>query len=395
MRAAPVVTGLFVAAALGLFVAAMSDSSGNEPQAASKPDTAAATTSEAPEEAFEDAREPGHRSDRRRLSLRTTLGGAISPKSVAASGTGLVFAQNMMYRHSVTVYDAKRVALKATIPDTVRLNRLGWPEYRGTQRGAPVEAAFSPDGKYGYVTNYSMYGSDFGPEGSDVCTPSSGYDRSFTYRIRLDTLKIDQAYRVGAVPKVVATTPDGKYVLVSNWCTYDLSVISTAKGKEVRRIPIGAYPRGVTVSKDSKKAYVAVMGGSEVISIDLTTWRTKALPIGSGPRALSLHPSGRYLFATLNAAGRVARLDLRTGRVVSVATGTLPRSMDIAPDGRSLYVVNYEGGTVSKVRTVDMRVLETDEACYHPIGITYEPVTSRVWVACYGGSILVYDDKRA
>ena len=33
------------------------------------------------------------------------------------------------------------------------------------------------------------------------------------------------------------------------------------------------------------------------------------------------------------------------------------------------------------------------EACYHPIGITYEPVTQRVWVACYGGQILVFDDR--
>ena len=33
--------------------------------------------------------------------------GNISPKSVAASGAGYVTAQNMMYRHSVTVYDAR------------------------------------------------------------------------------------------------------------------------------------------------------------------------------------------------------------------------------------------------------------------------------------------------
>ena len=31
-------------------------------------------------------------------------------------------------------------------------------------------------------------------------------------------------------------TRDGRYVLVSNWCSYDLSVISVRKGREVRRI---------------------------------------------------------------------------------------------------------------------------------------------------------------
>ena len=104
----------------------------------------------------------------------------------------------MMYRHSVTVYDARRLRLKKTISDSVRLSRLGYPQYPGTQRGAPVEAAFSPDARYAYVSNYSMYGEGFGPEGHDECSPASGYDRSFVYRIPLDTLSIDRAYRVGA-----------------------------------------------------------------------------------------------------------------------------------------------------------------------------------------------------
>lgn len=182
-------------------------------------------------------------------------------------------------------------------------------------------------------------------------------------------------------------------MLVSNWCSYDLSVISTRRGREVRRVPIGAYPRGIAVSPNRPAAYVAVMGGSEVVRVDLRTWRTRRLAIGAGPRALALGPAGRYLFATLNAEGTVARLDLRTGAVAKARTGSAPRSMDIAPDGRSLYVVNYESGTVSKLRASDMRVLQTIDACFHPIGITYEPVTRRVWVACYTGSILVLDDR--
>ena len=39
------------------------------------------------------------------LRLAKTITGPISPKSVVASGRGLVFAQNMMYKHTITVYD--------------------------------------------------------------------------------------------------------------------------------------------------------------------------------------------------------------------------------------------------------------------------------------------------
>jgi DNA-binding beta-propeller fold protein YncE len=111
------------------------------------------------------------------MTLREVLTGDISPKSVAASGGGYVTAQNMMYRHSVTVYDASSLKLVKTIPDSVGLAKLGYPEH-GAARGAPVEAAFTSDGHHAYVSNYSMYGAGFGPEGSDSCTPSSGTDRS-------------------------------------------------------------------------------------------------------------------------------------------------------------------------------------------------------------------------
>lgn len=336
----------------------------------------------------------GRPSDRARLRLRTVITGSISPKSVASSDAGYVIAQNMMYRHSVTVYDARSMKLVKTIPDAVRLARLGYPAYAGVARGAPVEAAFSLDGRYAYVTNYSMYGPGFGPEGSDRCTPSSGYGRSFVYRIDMARLRIDAAYRVGAVPKVVAATPDDRYLLVSNWCTWDLSVVSTRLRREVRRIPIGPYPRGIAVSPDGSAAYVAVMGGGELVRVDLRTWRTSRIAVGAGPRAAVIDPSGRYLFVSLNAEGRVAKLDLETRSVrAKAATGSAPRSLALAADGRSLYVVNYESGTVSKLRTSDLTTLQTIGACYHPIGITYDAATRRVWVACYPGSIRVYDDR--
>ena len=305
-------------------------------------------------------------SDRARLKLAGVISGNISPKSVASSGAGYVTAQNMMYRHSVTVYDAATLKLVKTISDSVNLPKLGYREY-GTAKGAPVEAAFSSDGRYAFVSNYSMYGAGFGPEGSDSCTPSSGTSRSFVYRIDMKTLAIDRAYRVGAVPKVVAVTPDDRFVLVSNWCTWDLSVISTKLGREVKRIPIGPYPRGIAVSPKGNAAYVAVMGGNELVRVDLGNWSTSRVGVGAGPRAAVFHPSDRYIFATLNAEGRVAKLDLQTGAVrAKVATGSAPRSMDISADGRSLYVVNYESGTVTKLRTSDMSTAADDRCVLSP-----------------------------
>jgi DNA-binding beta-propeller fold protein YncE len=45
---------------------------------------------------------------------------------------------------------------------------------------------------------------------------------------------------------------------------------------------------------------------------------------------------------------------------------------------------------VSVVKTSDLSVVRSFPVPDHPIGIAYEPVHHRVWVACYSGAILVY-----
>lgn len=336
----------------------------------------------------------GPPSDKLHLRYVATISGHISPKSVDASGTGLVFAQNMIYTHTVTVYNDRNYRLVATIPDAVRLSKWGYKQYPGKYLGGPVEAAFSPDRRYVYVSNYSMYGPKLTRQGHDVCSPADHYDPSFVYRINVATKHIDQVIRVGSVPKYVAVTPDDKYLLVSDWCSYALSVVNIKTHRQVRQIPLGPYPRGIAVTPDSRTAYVAVMGSTEIARINLRTFHLSWIhDVGDSPRHVVLSPTGRWLYATLNGDGTIAKINPRTGRVVArVATGTEPRSMAIAPDGRSLYVVNYDSGTVSKVRTSTMTVIQSVSTNTHPIGITYVPDRRQIWVACYTGTIMIFKD---
>ncbi|MEO1065177.1 MAG: YncE family protein [Actinomycetota bacterium] len=330
------------------------------------------------------------------LSMRrtATIGGAISPKSIVHNGDGLFIAQNMMYRHTMTVYD-RSARLVATIPDSVVLADFGIAGARPgvVYQGAPVEAAFESTGRYAYVSNYRMYGPGYTRPGSDGCSPG-GWDESFVYRVNTRTMAIDQVIPVGSVPKFVAVTPDDRYVLVSNWCSYDLSVIDVASATEIARVPIGRFPRGIAVTADSRTAYVAAMGTTDIAVVDLTDLAAtpqRLRGVGRSPRHLILHPEGHTLYATLNGEGTIARIDTATGAVTGrVRTGDATRSMTIADDGDTLYVVNYRSNSVSAVRTADMLELQELPTGVHPIGITYDAETRQVWVSVYRGAIEVF-----
>ena len=149
---------------------------------------------------------PVPRSDTLRLRRLAVIRGSISPKSVVATQTGLVFAQNMMYRHTMTVYN-RRGQLVKTISDRVVLSRYGFPAYPVAVNGAPVEAAVAPDGRHMYVSQYSMYGPGFAHPGWDTGWVNDVIDRSFVYEISTTTLRITRIIRVGPVPKAVGVSP--------------------------------------------------------------------------------------------------------------------------------------------------------------------------------------------
>jgi YVTN family beta-propeller protein len=239
-----------------------------------------------------------------------------------------------------------------------------------------------------------MYGPGFTPTADDNCNRGK-WDDSYVYRIDTTSWKIEKVIPTGSVPKFMAITPDGSRLLVSNWCGFDVTVIDTATDTPITRIDVGRHPRGIAITKDSRYAYVAIMGEAKILKLDLQSNQVigQVGDAGQTPRHLLLSPDDRYLYVSNNHENLVRKIDLRAGAAVGKArTGVETRSMALAEDGESLFVVNYEDGTVSKVRTSDMQILQTEPSGVHPVGITYDPVTRQVWVANYAGTLHVFVD---
>lgn len=73
-----------------------------------------------------------------------------------------------------------------------------------------------PDSSRAYVSNHELTGRKLRRPGHDVGSPLPGYDRSFVYRLGVASPRIDRAIAVGSVPKALAVTPAGRFVLAGN-----------------------------------------------------------------------------------------------------------------------------------------------------------------------------------
>jgi len=54
--------------------------------------------------------------------------------------------------------------------------------------------------------------------------------------------------------------------------------------------------------------------------------------------------------------------------------------------------VNYVSGTLSKIRTSDMKVVQEVKTGVRPVGVTYDVMNHRVWVANYTGSLMIFEE---
>jgi YVTN family beta-propeller protein len=313
--------------------------------------------------------------------------GNISPKSICNNGKNMFFVQNMMYHHSITMYDSS-FNLVSTISDKVTPSQFGFKKIKSSLNGSPVESAATKDGKYVWVSNYFMSGEGFGNPGCDTCF-GKNYDSSFVYKINTYTHTIENIVKVGSVPKYLAITPDQEKLLVSNWSSGDVSIIDLNTEKEIKRISTGPAPRGIACDSASTFAYIAVMGSSKIIKVNLLTYETETLVSGvMNPRHLCIDRN--YLYASLNGEQAICRINLADKRMNKLNVGKAPRSMVLSPIYHKLFVDCYNDGKIAVIDLADFKLETTIKTNSYPIGICLNNNNKQIWVTCYTGNIEVF-----
>ena len=191
-------------------------------------------------------------------------------------------------------------------------------------------------------------------------------------------------------------------VFVTNEFSGDLSIVKGATGQVVGTYHLGKRPRGIKLSPDGRRLYVALSGspvappgtdesklpppdrsadgigmfdlqsktlvgvirgvtnpeqlavsrqgliyaGSEaqsaVVILDPQTRKAvDSIPVGDEPEGVALSPDERFLYVTVEGENKLAVIDVATRRVIAkVAVGLRPRSIAFSPDGTRAYVTD-------------------------------------------------------
>lgn len=147
-------------------------------------DTAEQATSKSEEEFEQETTLP---SNTTQLELVDILEGhPITPKSIVSNGQGKLLTNNMMYSHNAALFDAETLQLDHVLSDSVDFSAFdvpGYENYVGEIAGAPVEAVWTDDGQYAYVSNYSLAG--VGASADDNCSHGDAITPSVVYRYSL------------------------------------------------------------------------------------------------------------------------------------------------------------------------------------------------------------------
>ena len=333
-----------------------------------------------------------------------------SPKSVNYSLDGNKFYVQSLEGCKTVVYNSKTKKKIKTIEHSFdasnqqlfKDNETTVFEYKYNQKlsnynvfnGKPVESCFSHNGKYLWVTYYRR---DYD---SNAECPSA--------LAIIDTEK-DEIVRVmptGPLPKMIACSPDNKFIAVTHWGDNTLGIINIegvnpmdfyyhkhlvvdyqmkldfGAGHVNRDSECGYCLRGTVFTPDGDFLLVGKMGGAAGIAVfDAKTYEFLGTIKGMQSNVRHLVINGEFLYLSANTPGMVQKCSWRAfvksriqneGKEVAfnefetVSVGSGARTIVTTSDGEYLFAAVNNGSKIVVVRTKDMKVVtEIPDDSYH------------------------------
>ena len=212
--------------------------------------------------------------------------------------------------------------------------------------------------------------------------------------------RVDTGSRVAAAAALLAATllssgvaPAGgaqERLYVSDETGGDVVIVDPQRESVVARIAVGKRPRGIQLSSDHQKLYVALSGspiagpnvdesklpppdrrydGIGVVDLKLQKL-INTYPSGADPEAFALSHDGKVLYVSNEDVGKLSAVDLTRGTVrATVAVGSEPEGVAVSHDDRIVYVTCETSNSLYVIDAHTMHVLAQIPTEKRPRGI--------------------------
>ena len=184
------------------------------------------------------------------------------------------------------------------------------------------------------------------PEGMGVSSDgkwlvNTSETTNMAHFINLKTLEVEDNVLVDQRPRVAQFTADNKQVWVSAEIGGTVSVIDVASRKIVKKItfdipglsPEAIQPVGIKLTKDGKRAYVALGPAARVAIINIDNYEVEKYQlVGQRVWNLEFSPDEKFLFTTNGVSNDVTVIDLEREKAIkSIQVGRLPWGVVVRP----------------------------------------------------------------
>jgi DNA-binding beta-propeller fold protein YncE len=163
-------------------------------------------------------------------------------------------------------------------------------------------------------------------------------------------------------PSDLALLPGGRWAVVANRASGSASLVDLDEGRVAAEQPSGAEPWAVDVSADGRVAAASNRrdGTIRVFSTAPPALAAgAAIPVGDEPRGLALSDDGKRAWVALAGEDAVVEVDLAAGQITARASvGREPWSL--VRRGGKLAVGNSRSGDVTILQTAPLKVLRTE-----------------------------------
>jgi YVTN family beta-propeller protein len=199
------------------------------------------------------------------------------------------------------------------------------------------------------------------------------------------------------------TSSAGSTLYVSNETQGTVVVLDAVTGAVRGTVPVGKRPRGLKLSRDGSRLFVALSGSpiagpgvdesklppadrsaDGIGVVDITTRRLERIyPSGPDPEAFDVSPDGRTLYVSNEDTAELSALDLGRGTISGrVHVCGEPEGVTVSPDGRMIYVTCEADNAVAVVDARSLKVINRVPTAARPRAIAVTPDGRTLFVTC-------------